>query len=516
MRIGRALLALIAVLATAGGQARAELKVAAVFGDHMVLQQGVPVPVWGTANAGEKVTVRFAGQQAEASADAKGKWLVKLEALKAASGAEGAMLVVSGKKQMVTLKDVLVGEVWLCAGQSNMQWGLGGSDAADDIAAANFPAIRHSRGSGAWTVCSPRTAAGFTGVGFYFARKVHQETGLPIGLLNNSIGGTRIEPWLAPGSQDREPGLKSLLDAELAVYAKQVAAQLDGVEAWVKASRQALAEKKAPPPAPVLPQSPVLMYSSLYNPFTEPLRPYAIRGMLWYQGESNGGEGHSYFFKMKALIEGLRAAWGQGDFPVYFVQLPQIGGASDNPAGGDGWARIRQAQFRTLTIPQTGMAVTIDVGDPGDIHPRNKKDVGERLALWALAKDYGKKEVVYSGPLFRELKVEGDKGRVLFDHTGGGLMVGKKVGKKPVEEVKDGVLKRFSVAGADGKWAWAEARIDGDSVVVHSPMVPKPVAVRYAYQNNPAGANLYNRAGLPAGPFRSDAIKPAPQGKGKE
>jgi sialate O-acetylesterase len=226
--------------------------------------------------------------------------------------------------------------------------------------------------------------------------------------------------------------------------------------------------------------------------------------MLWYQGESNGGEGDSYYHKMKALITGLRKAWGQGDFPVYFVQLPQLGGAHDNPAGGDGWARIRLAQAKTLSVPHTGMAVTIDVGDPADIHPRNKKDVGERLALWALAKDHGKKDLVYSGPLYKSMKIEGDKVRLSFDHVGKGLMVGRREGKKPVEEVKDGTLKRFAIAGADGKWFWADARIDGDTVVVSSPEVKKPVAVRYAYQFNPAGANLCNRDGLPASPFRTD------------
>ncbi len=482
-------------------QARAELKVAAVFGDHAVLQQGIEVPVWGTAEPGEKVTVKFQGQEIEGKAGDNGKWLVRLKALKATAKQKGMPLVVAGAKKTVTFKDVLVGEVWLCAGQSNMQWGLAASDAAEDIAAAKFPAIRHQRVGGGWVVCSPKTAGGFTGVGFYFARKVHQETGLPVGLLHNAIGGTRIEPWLAPGSAETEPSLRPVVEQ----YTKQVVANLDRVEAWVKAAREALAEKKTPPPAPPLPDYP---FSSLYRGFTEPLRPYALRGMLWYQGESNGGEGDSYFYKQRALITGMRKAWGQGDFPFYFVQLPQIGGVNENPAGGDGWARIRLAQARTLSVPNTGMAVTIDVGDPKDIHPRNKKDVGERLALWALAKDYGKKEVASSGPLYKGMKIEGDKVRLSFDHIGKGLMVGSKEGKKPVQEVTDGTLKRFAIAGGDGKWFWAEAKIDGENVVVSSPHVKKPVAVRYAYSNNPAGANLYNRDGLPASPFRTDEDRP--------
>jgi sialate O-acetylesterase len=506
----------LATLLVGAGQARADVKVAPVFGDHMVLQQGMAVPIWGTASPEEKVTVKFRDQTVSTEADKAGKWRVKLEALKATAKQKGTPLVVSGKGKPVTIKDVLVGEVWLCSGQSNMQWGLGGSDAKDDIAAAKFPAIRHRGFGGAWTVCSPATAAGFTGVGFYFARKVHKETGLPVGLVNNAIGGTRIEPWVPPGSAEKVPELRAEEKARRMHYSKQVAAQLDKVEAWVKASRKAIADKKVPPAPPAIPPYPVSPYSGLYNGFTEPLRPYAIRGMLWYQGESNGGEGDSYFHKKKALIQGLRKVWGQGDFPVYFVQLPQIGGDSKQPQGGDGWARIRQAQAKTLSIPNTGMAVTLDVGDAADIHPRNKKDVGERLALWALAKNYGKKDLVYSGPLLKGMKVEDDKIRLSFDHVGGGLMVGSKEGKKPVKEVKDGKLQRFAIAGADGKWVWAEARIDGESVVVSSPKVNKPVAVRYAYSSNPAGANLYNRDGLPAAPFHAERKKADPPKKSEK
>jgi sialate O-acetylesterase len=510
-------LVILAALSVSAGQTRAEVKVAPVFGNHMVLQQGVEVPIWGTASPGEKVTVRFRGQEVQATAGADGKWQVKLAAMKATPRQEGTPLEVAGEKKPVTFRDVLVGEVWLCSGQSNMQWGLGGSDAADDIKAADLPAIRHRAGGG-WTVCSPKTAAGFTGVGFYFARKVHKETGLPVGLLNNAIGGTRVEPWMAPGSYEKVAELRPMLDQEAAAvvgWNKRVAGMLDKFEEWVKAARKAAADGKPLPRPPALPPYPTSQFSSLYRPFTAPLRPYAIRGMLWYQGESNGGEGDVYFHKMKALIGGLRKAWGQGDFPLYVVQLPQIGGASDDPAGGEGWPPTRQAQTKCLTIPRTGVAVTIDVGDPADIHPRNKKDVGERLALWALAKDYGKKGLVHSGPLYKGMKVEGDKIRLSFDHVGGGLMVGVKDGKKPTREVKDGKLKRFAVAGADGKWFWAEAGIDGDCVVVSSPKVKAPVAVRYAYQNNPEGANLYNREGLPAFPFRTDEKRPKQEAGGK-
>jgi sialate O-acetylesterase len=483
------------------------VQVAPVFGDHMVLQQEMPIPIWGTAEPGEKVTVKFRGKEASAEPDSKGKWLVRLPAMDATTKQEGTALTVAGKKGERTFNDVLLGEVWLCSGQSNMEWTLASSDATDDIAGANFPQIRHSRQGGPWTVCTPQTAASFTGVGFYFARKVHQETGLPIGLLNNSIGGTAIEPWLAVGSEKAEPALKPILDAHAAAVASadhQTAAQFDNVEVWLKAARQAAAEKKPLPRPPALPTYPPYPFSGLYQGYTEPLRPYAIRGMLWYQGESNGGDGDIYFFKMKALVEGLRKAWGRGEFPCYLVQLPQIGGVNNNPEGGDGWTNIRRAQARCLTLPGFGMAVTIDVGDPGDIHPRNKKDVGERLALWALAKDYGKKDLVYSGPIFKSMKQEGDSLRLSFDHVGGGLMVAMKEGKKPAREDKGGKLQRFAIAGADGKWSWAEARIEGDMVVVSCPKISRPVAVRYAWSQNPAGANLYNREGLPACPFATE------------
>jgi sialate O-acetylesterase len=490
-----------------GQAARGDVKVAPVFGDHMVLQQGMALPVWGTASPGEKITVKFRGQEASDEADTNGRWLVKLPAMQATPRQEGTALTVAGKKDTRTFNDVLLGEVWLCAGQSNMEWTLASSDAPDDVAAADFPQIRHNRQGGAWVLCTPKTAPGFTGVGFYFARKVHKETGLPVGLLNNSIGGTRIEPWLAVGSEKVEPGLKPVLEAHASQVEKadkQTAAQLDAFEAWVKAARQAAADNKPLPRPPALPVYPASPFSGLYNSYTEPLRPYGLRGMLWYQGESNGGEGDIYFFKMKALVEGMRKAWGQGDFPCYLVQLPQLGGANNNPEGGDGWSATRRAQARCLTLPGFGMAVTIDVGDPGDIHPRNKKDVGERLALWALAKDYGKKDLVHSGPIFKSMKPEGDSLRLSFDHVGGGLMVGVKEGKKPTREDAGGKLQRFAIAGADGKWAWADAKIDGDTVVVSNPKVAKPVAVRYAYSQNPAGANLYNRGGLPASPFAAE------------
>ena len=247
--------------------------------------------------------------------------------------------------------------------------------------------------------------------------------------------------------------------------------------------------------------------TGLYNGMIAPVAPFAIRGAIWYQGESNGGEGRAYTHKMRALIDGWRAAWGQGAFPFYFVQLANFEDAGDDPEGGDGWARMRMAQLQALEIENTGMAVAIDLADtsnPRDVHPENKKDVGERLALWALANDYGEK-LTYSGPLYKGMSIKGGEAIISFDHVGEGLMVGgEKTGIEPVKSVQDGTLKRCAISGEDRKWHWADTRIEGETVVVSSPEVTKPVAVRYAYTRNPDGCNLYNKAGLPASPFTTD------------
>ena len=284
-------------------------------------------------------------------------------------------------------------------------------------------------------------------------------------------------------------------------------AYLQSIEEWSAGARSALESGGVLTPPPAVPGfTNAGQPTAIYNAMVNPLAPFGVRGAIWYQGESNGSEGVEYFHKMQALINGWRQTWGQGDdFPMYFyfVQLANFQRPNDNPAGGNGYARLRDAQRKALTIPHTGMAVTIDIGEANDIHPRNKQDVGSRLAQWAL-RDIYQQDVVPSGPLFREAKAEAGKLRVHFDHVGGGLIVGTKSGLDPVKEVADGKLQRFAVAGEDRKWHWATAVIDKDSLLVSSEQVPAPVAVRYAYSMNPAGANLYNKQGLPASPFRSD------------
>jgi len=462
--------------------AQADVKLASIFGDSMVLQREMPVPVWGWADAGEEVTVALGDQSKKAQANKDGRWQVKLDAL--ATNAKGQTLTVTGNNK-IELKDVLVGEVWICSGQSNMEWGLGGSlNGQEEVAAANHPQIRlfnvpgHTTSSvaqdtcpGNWQICESKTAGGFSAVGYFFGRRLQQELKVPIGLVGSNWGGTRIEPWTSPAGFHSVPELKGIAD------------QVDAYDENTKVGAG----------------SP----SAIYNAMIHPLAPFAMRGAIWYQGESNGGEGESYYHKTQALVNGWRELFNP-ELAFYWVQLADFQKPNDNPAGGDGWAKIREAQRKALNIKHTGMAVIIDVGQADDIHPRNKQDVGSRLAQWALHQTYGMKDMVPSGPLFKSHKVEGDSIRLTFDNTGSGLIVGKKVGLEPTEEVRDGKLERFAIAGEDKQWHWAEATIEGDTVVVKSSEVAKPVAVRYAYSMNPAGANLYNKEGIPASPFRTD------------
>lgn len=518
-----ALMALIAWLACTSAQA--EVTLARLFGDHAVLQRDRELPVWGWAEPGERVTVSLGARQAETVADAAGKWLVRLDA-QPMSG-EPLVLRVVGKN-VVERRDILLGDVWLCSGQSNMEFPLGACDAADDIREADLPRIRQfgvalhfaatpqTDVSGQWTVCSAQHAPGFTAVGFYFARKVHRETGVPIGLLRSSVGGTNIECWMAQETLLTTPALEpyaKVMRESLALYQRDLAAALPGIEDWAARSRAALQAGRPIPQPPTWPEFPFgekvfrPRCVTLHNGMIAPLVPTALKGVLWYQGENNAGgafEGEQYLAKKRALIGDWRAWFGDAELPFYFVQLAAWQKPNEQPAGGDGWAVFRDAQRRCLTIPHTGMASAVDVGDAEDIHPKNKFDVGERLARWALARQYGQRELVPSGPLFRELRIEGQVARVRFDHVGGGLMVGRKEGRRPTVADPNARLARFALAGADRQWRWAEARIDGDSVVCSHPEIAAPVAVRYAFMMNPAGANLYNRDGLPASPFRTD------------
>ncbi len=478
-----------------------ELRLPAVFADHMVLQREMKVPVWGWAAAGDKITVKIAGQETSATADAKGKWLVRLEPMKAGGPFE---MTVAGKTA-ITIKDILVGEVWLCSGQSNMAMTVRGCDnaKAESEASKNLSQIRHYRTArtqsilpnagtgGRWQVCNEKSVGYFTATGFFFGRKLHGDLNVPVGLINSSVGGTSIRSWtnrllLRPGVVEKKPDLDSPeLVQTLAEYNKATGE-------WWKAYRAARKEKKAAPPRPRVPAllaSAYPRHGDLYNGMIHPLIPYGIRGAIWYQGEADAGRAYSYREQLPAMIRGWREVWGQGEFPFFFVQLPNYQRPDTGPRDAS-WAVMRESQAAALAVPNTGMAVTIDTALKGSLHPRYKQPVGERLALCALATVYGK-NVVYRGPTYDRVTVDGGKATVHFKHVGGGLVV------------KGDTLKGFAIAGEDKKWVWADAKIDGDTVIVSSDKVAKPLAVRYAWGLNPP-CSLYNKEGLPAAPFRTD------------
>ncbi|HLF93996.1 MAG TPA: sialate O-acetylesterase [Planctomycetota bacterium] len=626
--------------------AQAGLRVAKMFGDHMVLQREIPVPVWGWAEPGEKVTVRMADQSAEAVADKDGKWTARIGPFKAGGP---HTLTISGKAT-IDLRDVLVGDVWVCSGQSNMEWTVSGAmNAQREIGDARNPKIRHfavpksvqaaplaDLAGGAWQECRPETVGTWTAVGYFFARHLQEKLGVPIGLVHTSWGGTVCEAWTSgaalktmadfrakvediEASIDRLPQLQREYVEKLVVWEKAFAdldegakkkwaeaivdvsswktmtlpsawenaglPNLDGVvwfrkevaipatwtgreltlslgpiddadetyfngtrigatSGWqapraykvpgtlVKPGLNAIAvrvsdtgggggiygkaeQMKLEGPGPAIPLAgawpyavgldlakappkPTLPFANdpngptaLYNGMIAPVIPYAIKGAIWYQGESNVGRARQYQTLFPTMIKDWRSRWGVGEFPFLFVQLANFLPAKAEP-GESAWAELREAQELTLGTPNTGQAVIIDIGDAADIHPRNKQDVGKRLAIWALGTTYGEK-AEYSGPLYASMAVEEGRVRVTFKHAGGGLVA--KGGE---------ALKTFAIAGADRKWVWAEAKIDGDSVVVWSGKVAKPVAVRYAWADNPDGCNLYNKEGLPASPFRTD------------
>ena len=637
--------------------AQADVKLPAVFGDHMVVQRGIPLPVWGSAAPGEKVAVKIAGQERTTEADAQGRWKVKLDAVESASPVE---MTVAGKNT-ITLRDVLVGDVWLCSGQSNMEWPTRAAmDGEKEAASANEPQIRlfqvPRKASGEpqddvqaqWVVCSPQTVAGFSAVGYFFGREVQHRLKVPIGLINSSWGGTAAEPWtdmaslkgipaLAPMVQRYEADVRDLpkarqeYEAKLKVWEEQTRVkdpgntgekngwaapkldtsdwatmslpvkwenaglkidgaiwfrkEIDAPDAWeskelvlklgsiddrdttyvngqqvggigeetpggwarprvytvpaglVQKGRCVVAvrvfdtggeggfggpasemnlgpaggssvvslsgewkykveyrvEPKPavpPPPEPAAPNQPGSP-ANLYNGMIHPLVPFGIKGVIWYQGESNADRAYQYRVLLPAMIGGWRKAWGEGDFPFLIVQLANFMARVEQPVQASAWPELREAQSMTAkNVPNTGIAVAIDIGVADDIHPKNKQEVGRRLALAAMKIAYGQ-PLVCSGPVYRSMEVKGDKIVLHFDSVGGGLKAG---GDK---------LLGFAIAGADKKFVAAEAKIEGGTVVVSGQDVALPVAVRYAWADNPE-ATLYNDEGLPASPFRTD------------
>ncbi|MDA1050703.1 MAG: DUF1080 domain-containing protein [Planctomycetota bacterium] len=483
--------------------AAAELSLGSLFKDHGVLQREMAVPVWGTAEAGQQVEVQFAGQTKQATADDQGNWSAKLDAMPAS--AEGRTLTVTVGDEEAMVDDVLVGEVWICSGQSNMAFGLNGSvngpatiaaagDAQLRLFAAGAHAVDEPQATirGDWQVDSLQSASNFSAVGYYFGKHLREHLGVPVGLIKSAVGGTVAEAWIARADLERNPTLLPLLEQQaerVKNYPQVLEAYTQREPELLKKHEAALAKAKAtgtnPPRKPQPPQHPSMSNnrpSGLYNGSIAPLQPFAIRGAIWYQGESNSGRGEQYRTLFPAMIGSWRKAWGQGDFPFYFVQITPHQGMSPE---------IREAQrLTTETTQNTAMAVTIDIGHPTDIHPKQKQPIGERLGLAARALTYGE-DIEYSGPTYDSISVDGSKATLTMKHLGGGLVA------------KDGDLKGFTVAGSDGNFVAASATIEGDKVIVFSDSVAEPSIVRYGWSNVP-DINLYNLSGLPASPFQSD------------
>ncbi len=500
------LAALFAACATP--PAHANVKLNALFSDHAVLQAGVPVPVWGKADPGEEVTISLAGQSVTTKADAQGKWKVTLEKLTATK--EAQTLVAKGKNT-VTVKDILVGETWLCSGQSNMGMRVSGAlNFQEEKKAANLPEVRmyieSSPGAdtpkdetkGAWYVCTPDTVGMFSATAFFFGRELHQKLGTPVGLINSSVGGTRIEAWISAEAQQGEPALKEFIQqndatraafdpaAEKAKFDAEMARFERGVQ-QARAQGRPLPTRK--PRDPIGSHERATVLGNLFNGKIAPLIPFAIRGVIWYQGESNASPQLARFYEtqLPLLIKDWRSRWGQPELPFGYVQLPNI---QRSPS----WVDVREAQDKTLKVPHTGMAVTIDVGEIRNVHPANKQAVGKRLAAWALGDVYQVKDVVVSGPRLTNHEVKEGKVMLTFSNIEGGL------------KAKGGLLESFQIAGADRRWRTATAAVVKDTVMVSHPEVAEPVAVRYAWADNPI-CTLYNGAGLPAAPFRTDDWK---------
>jgi len=495
----------------------AELSVPHFFSDHMVLQRERPAAIWGKATPGAEIKITFKNQSATTQTGADGKWRTQIQT--GPADATGATLTITTGPDKIQIADVLVGEVWFASGQSNMFYTMNRSpEYAGLIAESKHPALRMFNAplvtaaenqddiEGTWQTTTPETTPGFSAVAFFFARKLHLELGIPVGVIKSAWGGKPVETFTSREALNTLPATKALVDATLkdaASYdqAKADAAYATKLEQWkttmAAAKGKSPEERKRLPKKPDAPKPPLLtegkpgvLFASMIHPFTG----YTMRGAIWYQGEGNAKAGAvPYDQTLPLMINDWRKRWND-EFSFYYVQLASYHAPSTAPGTPDSWA-LTQDRMRLVlnTTPKTGMAITNDVGEANDIHPKNKKDPGERLARWALAKDYGQ-NLTYSGPLFKTSQTRDKAIRVTFDQCGTGL------------KSRDGSpLKRFEIAGPDKTWHWADAKIDGtDSVLISSPKVPQPAAVRYAWAANPEGANLVNSEGLPTSVFRTD------------
>jgi sialate O-acetylesterase len=511
--------ALAAAVCPAGPQARADVKLHPLFSDGMVLQQGANCPMWGTADPGEKVQVLFTGKgstvtlESGITAGKDGKWKTLFVLGSYLAGGPYEM-EIKGKNTII-LKDVYVGDVWICSGQSNMEWPLSRThDAEKAIAKSKNPKIRlftvpkntsekplnRFKGDPKWLECNPDTVKNFTAVGYFFGRDLQKALGVPIGLIHTSWGGTVAEAWTTRTALESNSELQGMIaqyekskETAQANYEKAKKKYETDLAKHREAVAKAKEEGKQPPRPlrrPVEPDKNPNRPCVLYNAMIHPLQPFAIKGAIWYQGESNAGRAYQYRTLFPAMIESWRATWKQGDFPFWFVQLAPFREIVSEPQESD-WAELREAQLMTaLHCKNTGMAVITDVGDPKDIHPTKKEPVGARLALAARGIAYGQ-NMEYSGPVYDKMTLKDGKAVLHFKHAGKGL------------EAKDGPLQGFTIAGADRRFYNAKAEIQGDTVLVWCDKVPEPAAVRYGWANCPV-VNLWNKDGLPASPFRTD------------
>lgn len=547
----------------------ADVTMPAIFGDHMVLQQGTSLPIWGEADPGERVTVKFVGQQVTTTARKDRQWRVNLQPVYLRSSPD--VLMVDGKNHL-EFSDVLMGDVWFCSGQSNMAFPLSEADggeaaiihAEDDQ--LRFFVVPEKRAfqpqhqmEGKWERSSPEAAARFSAVGYFFGRDLRMATGMPIGLIGSYCGASSAQAWMGLGALQQSPSFSHYLaeyhqilrefqknkdtysqrkadyEQELAAWEEMVGAPYEKeLEAWKLKCKEACSKLWAQPlkpnplsekpTSPLPPDGGVTAPTLLFNAMIAPLIPYAITGVIWYQGPANENKNVSsssipssfeYRRLFQRLICSWRAAWGQGPFPFYFVSLAGFRKSTLDPVEmlhddewnlSPGWAWLREGQAVALSLPETGMAVATDIGNPHDIHPKDKLDVGRRLALLARNKIYGQ-QVVASGPTYRSMRQEKNKIRLTFDHIGNGLTVAAPPWRYDGAVVVPRSLQGFAIAGDDRHWYDAVAAIEGADVIASSEFVKKPTAVRYNWKDNPTG-NLYNKDGLPAAPFRTDLDEP--------
>gem|GEM_PF-235319 len=497
----------LTILFAIASTAQAAITTPAIISDNMVLQANTDAPIWGKADPNSIITITCSWNRktVKTAADEQGKWSAKI---KTPQKGEKLSIKIACSQETKTITNILIGDVWLCSGQSNMELKLkASSDANSEMPKANLQGVRlfSVEGTpsekplddckGRWVECNSVNAADFSAVGYYFGKEIHEKIKTPIGLIDASSGGSTAQAWMSKETLQSDPVLnKFLIDdannqAHKEFYEKQYA---PAYRKWRDDVMKAVAEHKPAPKQPILPNEIRVKYRPclVYNAMIKPIVPFAIKGVIWYQGESNRESGNVYDKLFQTLIKSWRSEWNQGDFPFYYVQLPTYGKIDPNNAR---WVLIRQAQMKTLdAIPNTGMAVTMDVGEANDIHPKNKKPVGHRLALWALAKTYGIKNIAYSGPLYNSMKIEGDKIRISFKYAEPGL-------KTPNGEP----LKGFTIAGEDDKFIDANAKIEGSEVVVWSQQIKNPKNVRYGWADWII-CNLYNNADLPASPFTTE------------